>query len=146
MSEYRCTWWEYTGRYGPFVEGISSPIMRNLATGHEVSSRDLPIGALWDCNRAADGDEAKRRYLYPLGADGISVACRLPGGSDWHIDARASNCTMKDDGSHRCWVRHGSLGGIVHVDKSGHTCAAGAGSIAVTGFHGFLHNGVLRDC
>jgi hypothetical protein len=29
----------------------------------------------------------------------------------------------------------------VTVGKSGNTCAAGAGSIAVDGYHGFLRNG-----
>ena len=29
------------------------------------------------------------------------------------------------------------------VDKNGETCAAGAGSIASAGYHGFLVNGVL---
>jgi hypothetical protein len=117
--------------------------MRNLATGEEVPGRDLPVGALWDCNKAADGDETKRRYLYPAGPDGLSVACRLPDGSDWHIDGRASNCTMRDDKEHRCWVRHGTIGEKLHVDKEGHTCAAGGGSIAVPRYHGFLHNGEL---
>jgi hypothetical protein len=53
---------------------------------------------------------------------------------------------MRDDNVHRCWVRHGTVGEPLHVDKIGHTCAAGAGSISVEGFHGFLHHGVLRDC
>ena len=35
--------------------------------------------------------------------------------------------------------------GNVHVDKSGDTCAAGAGSILIGGYHGFLHNGYLTD-
>ena len=138
-----CTWWEYTGRYAPFVDGISSPVMRNLDTGEELPGRDLPVGALWDCNKPADGDAAKRRYLYPTGPDGLSIACRLPDGSDWHIDGRASNCTMRDDNAHRCWVRHGTIGDKLHVDKNGPTCAAGAGSIAVPGYHGFLHHGEL---
>lgn len=146
MARYPISWWEYTGRYGEAnVHGISSAIMRNLASGEEMSSRDLPVGACWDCNKPADGREV-RRYLYPVGPDGLSIACRLPDGSDWHIDGRASNCTMKDDKQHRCWVRHGTIGEALHVDKNGLTCAAGAGSIAVPNFHGFLHAGELYDC
>jgi hypothetical protein len=64
----------------------------------------------------------------------------LPNGHEWDIDSRASNCTMKDDRRHKCWCRHGEPPDV-HVDKSGVTCAAGAGSIAVPGWHGFLHSG-----
>jgi len=145
MTEYRCTWWEYTGRYAAVEDGISSPILRNLDTGEELLGRELPIGALWDCDRPADGVE-KKRYLYPTGPDGLAIGCCLPNRTTWHIDGRASNCTMKDDTIHRCWVRHGTVGEVLHVDKEGNTCAAGAGSIAVDGFHGFLDHGVLRDC
>ncbi|TIL30048.1 hypothetical protein [Mesorhizobium sp.] len=138
MSEYRCTWWEYTGRYSEFVDALSSPIMRNMVTGEELSGANLPNGALW----VANGDPG----LYPKGPDGLAVCCRIPGGHTWHIDSRCSNCTKPDDKEHRCWVRHGTVGEAIHVDKNGNTCAAGAGSIAVPGFHGFLHHGVLRDC
>lgn len=80
--------------------------------------------------------------------DGRHLLCVLPNGHVWDIDGRASNCTMPDDTTHRCWVRHGDpeKGEPVHVDKNGHTCAAGAGSIAVPNWHGFLHNGELRSC
>jgi hypothetical protein len=30
---------------------------------------------------------------------------------------------------------------MVHVDKAGATCTAGAGSIIAGDWHGFLHNG-----
>lgn len=76
-----------------------------------------------------------------------SLCAILPNGATWCIDGRASNCTMKDDRTHRCWVRHGSPEeGNVHVDKNGHTCAAGGGSIDVPGWHGFLHNGQFNKC
>lgn len=143
--EYPISWWEYTGRYTPYIGNIASPIMRNLATGEECPSNKLPSGACWDCNAPPEPAQAKlRRYLYPLGLDGLSIACRLPDGHDWHIDSRANNCTMKEDNEHRCWVRHGTIGDQLHVDKNGHTCTAGAGSIATKEYHGFLHNGVLR--
>jgi hypothetical protein len=76
------------------------------------------------------------------GADGLNIVCVTPGGH-WHIDMRASNCTMKNDTVHRCWVRHGTVGEKLHVDKNGLTCAAGAGSIQIGSFHGFLHNGEI---
>ncbi|PBB41787.1 hypothetical protein CK222_21780 [Mesorhizobium sp. WSM3866] len=137
MAEYRCTWWEDTGRNAPFEDGVSKRIYRNRDTGAETSQ--LPIGALFVDDRG------------PKGPDGLSVVCIIPregnrGYTWWHIDSQASNCTLPDDKEHRCWVRHGTIGETVHVDKNGKTCAAGAGSIAVPGFHGFLHHGVLRDC
>lgn len=72
--------------------------------------------------------------------DGVHLWAVLPNGHTWDIDGRANNCTMPEDRTHRCWIRTGSPeAGTVHVDKNGHTCAAGAGSIAVPGWHGFLH-------
>lgn len=68
------------------------------------------------------------------------LAVVLPNGHWWDIDGRAGNCTMKDDKVHRCWVRHGDPPKIT-VDKNGNTCKAGAGSIKVEGWHGFLRNG-----
>ncbi len=70
----------------------------------------------------------------------LNIVC--PGGSQWDIDSRASNCTMPDDRSHRCWVRHGEAP-MLTVDKAGKTCAAGAGSILAGTYHGFLQNGAL---
>lgn len=73
---------------------------------------------------------------------GPHLCAVLPNGREWVIDSRASNCTMPGDRTHRCWVRHGDPEtGQVHVDKNGHTCNAGAGSIASGDYHGFLHNG-----
>jgi hypothetical protein len=70
----------------------------------------------------------------------LVVVC--PDGHWWNIDSRASNCTMKEDKTHRCWVRHGDPPNIT-VDKDGATCNAGAGSIQTPGWHGFLRNGEL---
>lgn len=69
------------------------------------------------------------------------LICKTPGG-EWNIDSRASNCTMKDDRKHRCWIRHGEPPNIT-VDKNGLTCAAGAGSIQCGNYHGFLQSGKL---
>lgn len=77
--------------------------------------------------------------------DGKHLHVVLPEGTHWDVDSRANNCTMRDDTVHRCWVRHGdpTKGEPVHVDKQGVTCHAGAGSIVVPGYHGFLHHGQL---
>lgn len=111
----------------------------NPETGEEWPLRDVPVGAVWD---------AFWNHDWPMvcGPDGMSLNVRTPGG-DWCIDGRANNCTMPEDNVHKCWIRHGSpKDGTLHVDKNGHTCAAGAGSIAMPHYHGFLHNGYLVDC
>lgn len=129
-----CTWWEYTHKTAPLDErGIGRAIYRSLASGEEVTSDKLPVGALW----VAEGEH------YAKGPDGLAICCRLPGPHTWMIDGRASNCTMPDDREHRCWIRHGTVGDKLTVDKAGLTCAAGAGSILVEGYHGFLQNGEL---
>lgn len=118
----------------------TSPRWRRLDTGEEVRGK-LPPGALYV-------DEVMTRqdgWVYQ-GSDGLNVVCVLPNGNHWWIDSRCSNCTMPTDVLHRCWVRHGTVGGTVHVDKNGHTCTAGAGSIISGGWHGFLHNGQLTPC
>jgi hypothetical protein len=76
---------------------------------------------------------------------GTHIEVILPDGGSWDIDSRASNCTLKDDGEHRCWIKHGNLP-FLTVDKAGTTCRAGAGSIISNGekhWHGFLRNGEL---
>ena len=72
--------------------------------------------------------------------DGPHLMAVLPNGYHWNIDSRASNCTRMDDRTHRCWCRHGELPNIT-VDKNGNTCSAGAGSIQMGDYHGFLRNG-----
>lgn len=67
---------------------------------------------------------------------------RCPSDRDWDIDSRASNCTLPNDRLHRCWVRHGEPPNLT-VDKAGLTCSAGAGSIGLPNWHGFLRNGEL---
>lgn len=114
-------------------------IYRRPDTGEEMTLHDALVGACWNAHWLAD----RGRYCGP---DGRSLVVKTPGG-EWTIDSRASNCTMPDDTVHRCWVRHGRPeDGTLHVDKNGHTCAAGAGSIAMPGYHGFLHNGHLTEC
>lgn len=138
--EYPCTWWVSTGKHTKYDEsGVAQMIYRNMETG-ELCSK-LPPGALYESEHG------------PRGFDGKSVVCVVPyhregvntDTTHWYIDSRASNCTMPDDSEHRCWVRHGTVGERIHVDKNGCTCRAGAGSIGVSGFHGFLHGHVLRS-
>jgi hypothetical protein len=96
--------------------------------------QDFGVGAMW------------RSSWYPLtmywdnATESPLLVC-TPGG-DWNIDSRCSNCTLKDDRTHRCWVRHGEPPNIT-VDKNGKTCSAGAGSIQAGSWHGFLRNGFL---
>lgn len=107
------------------------PLYRRAGTGEETTLRAAPDGAMWDA------------WWYPWkGPDGRSVMVMCPGGEQWAIDARASNCTLPDDDVHRCWIRHGEPPRIT-CDKNGVTCAAGAGSIQAGSYHGFLRNGVF---
>lgn len=78
---------------------------------------------------------------------GPHLMVQLPNGSDWCIDSRASNCTLLQDRMHRCWHRIGNPEQAdVTVDKGGNTCAAGGGSIMMSGWHGFLRGGELIEC
>lgn len=111
---------------------------RRLDSGQRVYGR-LPVGALYVARRR------RLRNGWPCeGADGLNVVCITPGGR-WYIDARAANCPRPADFFHRCWVRHGTVGDRLHVDKDGNTCSAGNGSIRRGAFHGYLHNGELYD-
>lgn len=105
---------------------------------------DCPPGAMWDAAPWYVVAGSKGGYL--LGGanehDGRWLVVRLPNGHDWCIDSRCSNCTLKDDNTHRCWVRHGDPPNIT-VDKNGVTCAAGGGSIQSGDYHGFLRDGEL---
>lgn len=140
MARYKCFWVEMIQPKVIDWEGsIGSPRYRRLDTGEELRGRTLPPGALYIV-------DPEHEFKYRRGHDGEAVACVLPDGTHWHIDSVANNCTLPDDTEHRCWVRHGSKPGQIHVDKNGLTCAAGAGSIATKRFHGFLHNGELYDC
>lgn len=99
--------------------------------GKTVMYDELPIGAMWNA-------PWKRRK----GPDGRSLYVMLPGQCAWFIDGRANNCTKPQDTDHQCWVRHGEPPDIT-VDKNGITCDAGAGSVIVPGWHGFLEKGYL---
>lgn len=98
---------------------------------------DFGPGAMY---LAANHHENGRGYWWDNDAD-THLIVQTPGGS-WDVDSRASNCTMKEDRQHRCWIRHGEPPNVT-VDKAGNTCGAGAGSIMCGNYHGFLQNGSL---
>lgn len=128
-------------------------LYRGAPDGQLYTLHDAPPGAMWDATWA-------HTYPWMVGPDGISLHVKLPNGHDWNVDCEASNCTKSQwapvpgepntrkwqGRTHYCWVRHGDpRAGIVHVDKGGTTCAAGAGSIMSGNYHGFLHNSYLTD-
>jgi hypothetical protein len=153
--DYTCTFWEpvepriwktdrgdiVTEENDPHDWRSKSPIYRNVETGEEADTGELPVGAI------LDWAELGERYQGRAGADGRYLVCKMPEGPGhfWHIDGRASNCTLPDDDEHRCWVREGEVPKIT-AGKEGNTCAAGAGSIQTPTWHGFLRNGVLEEC
>lgn len=104
----------------------------------DTTSGDLEPGNLyWD-------DSLPENYYWD-NHKGPHLMAILPNSMPWNIDSRASNCTMKEDRTHRCWVRKGNPPDV-HVDKDGHTCQAGAGSIWMNQgtpeeWHGYLHHG-----
>jgi hypothetical protein len=112
--------------------GGSERVYRRVDTGEECSPSSAPPGAMWDAYWL--------KSMYAPTEDGRIIMVRCPDGSDWCIDSRASNCTMPNDKVHHCWIRHGEPPNLT-VDKAGVTCQAGAGSIMVTGYHGFLRGG-----
>jgi hypothetical protein len=147
---FETTWWEHVldaeGKpkmSGFDKDGVSSPIMRETTTGREVRWNEMPTGALWSARRTNGAGPNS----YPrVGYDGLSIYCKHADGHSWAIEGRASNCTMKEDHEHRCWVRHGTVGEKITVDKNGKTCAAGAGSFFMGSnneWHGFLRDGKL---
>lgn len=123
-------------------------------TRYDTPSGGLEAGCLyWDTWSHVDGDSNPRPCPAYRGGwsncGGRHLMAVLPNGAHWDIDSRASNCGRPDDATHRCWTRHGDPEndpGAFHVDKSGDTCTAGAGSIVAGDWHGFLHHGALRRC
>ena len=105
-------------------------LYRRQDTGDITTIEDAPDGAMWNAY-----------WMTPrLGGDGMFLMAKVPGGCHWALDSRASNCDMPNDNEHRCWIRHGTPP-LITVDKNGHTCGAGGGSIQTANWHGFLRNG-----
>lgn len=104
---------------------------------------DAPVGAMWFSDwlpaHMAGPDGKTLFVMCPNDNQGGATSKR-----EWMVDGRASNCTMPNDNTHRCWVRHGDAP-VITVDKNGNTCQAGAGSIAMPGWHGFLVKGYLVE-
>lgn len=119
--------------FGPEVgyQRWHEALYRRADNGELLTTRDAPDGAMWDAH-----------WLPWKGPDGRSLVVKCPGGGEWCIDSRASNCTLPGDMEHRCWIRHGEPP-LITVDKEGLTCAAGAGSIQAGSYHGFLRDGVF---
>lgn len=122
--------------------GIRSPLYRRIDNGDIKTLSDFPPGAMVR-------NHGYESTMLPeiIGVDGQSWSVKMPSSPEesplmWHIDGQASNCTKKDDKIHKCWCRHGVAPRFT-VDKNGNTCSAGAGSILVPGWHGFLRDGYL---
>lgn len=129
-----CAACSYEFRQEDYCQVFDDPIYR-AANGTQHSVRNPPVGALWFV------DYMGRNFQGP---DGRTLMAMTPGGV-WCIDSQASNCTNPTDRgpygqAHRCWIRHGTAPKIT-VDKKGHTCKAGAGSIKMPNYHGFLRDG-----
>lgn len=136
-------------------------IYRRTDNGQEMTLQEAGVGAIWNAWWMVE------RGSKTVGADGMCLVCKMPGGHDWMIDGVASNCDSpckycgiprhahpegnksghhyEDAHPHNCWIRHGTPPNLT-VDKNGVTCGAGAGSIVVPGWHGFLTNGKLVSC
>jgi hypothetical protein len=133
--------WKFPDEVGK--QYFPESLYRVQGTDTLVTLRNAPAGSMWYATWLEESN-------WPTGPDGRVLIVRLPNGSDWTIDSRASNCTLKEDTVHRCWVRHGTPPEI-NVDKNGHTCQAGGGSISSREgkpdyYHGFLRNGFLEEC
>lgn len=144
---YDTSWWEICGETDwtdtPSGGRMKSTLFRPLGTQDApVTYELLPIGALWAVDRGNRTEDDQWPRAAPH--DHKAIACKLIDYT-WYIEWRASNCTKKDDNTHRCWVRQGTVGEKLTVDKKGNTCGAGAGSFYMDGgkWHGFLRNGQL---
>jgi hypothetical protein len=123
------------------VPDSARPLLwRRVDTGEVLGGAcDLPAGAMWDAHWFPRNEGWKR------GSDGRRLIVRCPGGYDWDVDGQARNCSRPGE-DHDCWCRHGEWPDVT-VDKvpepGRSTCRAGAGSIVVPGWHGFLRAGEL---
>ena len=112
---------------------------------YDTASGDPEPGDLYFDDYLHSIEDGVVRCVYWDNCTSAHLYCVLPNGRIWDIDSRANNCTQPDERTHRCWVRHGDPPNV-HVDKAGHTCAAGAGSIMAGDFHGHLHGGHVVSC
>lgn len=131
----KCDHCEYVFKDEDHRQVSGDALYKNTETGDTRTLIDFDAGAMWFQNWYL--------HFYEPGPDGNCLMCKLPGGYDWCIDGEANNCTRPGDKTHKCWVREGVPPNVT-AGKNGNTCSAGAGSIAVPGYHGFLRNGYLE--
>jgi hypothetical protein len=117
-------------KYGPIFG-------RSLSGKYDTPSGELEPGCLYY-------DDCLPEDYYWDNLVGPHLHAILPNGNHWNIDSRASNCTLPEERTHRCWCRHGDAPNIT-VDKNGITCSAGAGSIQSGDYHGFLKAGEFTE-
>ncbi len=148
---------------------FTESLYRRKDTGEIMGLRAAPPGAIWRATWMEDmkgytGPDG-RTYICRLPgnhdwiidsiASNCPVACTNCGRpyaahmEDRHRAADAPNPCPKgyvplDNYAHKCWVRTGDAPYFT-VGKDGVTCSAGAGSILVPEWHGFLKNGVLTE-
>ena len=136
MPRVQCFLIEPTGEEKEIRAGEFAPLY-HMPDGSLATLRDVPPGAMlratWNAAKPCESQD-----------DGAPLVVKLPDGDFWYIDSRADNCTMPDDTTHHCWIRHG-VPPVITVDKQGKTCGAGGGSIQSSHYHGFLRNGWLED-
>lgn len=127
---------------GAHLGSTEDTVYARTDTGEEFLLKDRPVGAIWFA------PWLDNCYCAPQLRHTIVI--RTPGG-DWIPDSQSSNCTMPEDPKcqlHHCWIIEGSLERIesLTVSKNGRTCGAGAGSILIGKYHGFLRGGHLEEC
>lgn len=156
----------------PNIPAVCYTCGKHAPEGIEVKhTKSMGLRYNTQSGRPEPGDVYYQDYLnedwYWSNHKGPHLFCMLPNGIDWNIDSRAGNCDMpciickvpynkhnssdhkykEAEPNHRCWVRTGNAdNGTLHVDKTGYTCSAGAGSIQAGDYHGFLHHGHLNIC
>lgn len=94
-------------------------LFKRSDTGELTTLREAPLGAMWDAS-----------YLDEKGPDGMSLTVRTPGG-DWHVDK-----PMRGEAA--AWTRTGTPPYI--------TARPSIFFIEKPSYHGWLTNGVLREC
>lgn len=126
-----CFWLEpVTDEDGPY---------RRSDTGDEIALKDAPVGAMWNAPWMTGMEITLEN------GEKICLVVRTPFRHDWMPGLGAHNCTRKGE-DHDCWCIHGTPPRLT-ANKTPlpgrSTCQAGAGSIAHSGWHGFLTDGYL---
>lgn len=100
-----------------FAEGL----YRRVETGEILTDEEAPAGAIWDAS-----------WWPSKGEDGHAWVIKLPDGSEWMTEGKATNCNCPDDPKHRCWTRNGTVPNLTV-----------APSLQTTRWHGWLRDGKL---